>query len=184
MSRQGRLSGYLVATLAAIAGVGLRWVLDPWLGQQVPFATLFGAVAVAAWWGGVAPAVWASALGYVAADYLFVEPRGGLGPSVSHLVGLAAYLTSSGIVIYCVWAMRAAQAQAEERLGHLSATITSIGDAVITTDTSGAITFLNRVAEVLTGWPTEVALGRSTRQDTADQQPVDLVRPLEDPVHA
>ena len=40
-------------------------------------------------------------------------------------------------------------------------TLASIGDAVITTDTSGAITFLNRAAEALTGWTTQEALGRS-----------------------
>jgi K+-sensing histidine kinase KdpD len=93
MSRQGRLSRYLVAILAVIGGVGLRWILDPWLGQHVPFATLYGTVAIAVWWGGVAPAVWAAALGYVAADYLFVKPHGGLGQGVSQLVTLAAYLT-------------------------------------------------------------------------------------------
>jgi PAS domain S-box-containing protein len=159
MSRQGRLSGYLVAILAVIAGVGLRWVLDPWLGQHVPFATLYGTVAVAVWWGGVAPAMWAAALGYLAADYLFVEPRGGLGHSVSHLVTLAAYFTSSGIIIYLGWAMRAAQAQAQERLAHLSATITSIGDAVIATDPEGRVEWLNPAAQAMTGWPQAEAEG-------------------------
>jgi PAS domain S-box-containing protein len=43
----------------------------------------------------------------------------------------------------------------------LDVTLASIGDAVMTMDTSGAITYLNRAAEVLTGWSNEVALGRS-----------------------
>jgi diguanylate cyclase (GGDEF)-like protein/PAS domain S-box-containing protein len=39
-------------------------------------------------------------------------------------------------------------------------TLNSIGDAVISTDLEGRITFLNIVAERLTGWPREEAVGR------------------------
>ena len=39
-------------------------------------------------------------------------------------------------------------------------TLASIGDAVITTDTSGVITFLNPVAESMTGWKAEDAVGQ------------------------
>jgi PAS domain S-box-containing protein len=42
----------------------------------------------------------------------------------------------------------------------LAATLSSIGDAVISTDTRGAITFLNPVAERLTGWSTAEAVGK------------------------
>jgi diguanylate cyclase (GGDEF)-like protein/PAS domain S-box-containing protein len=41
------------------------------------------------------------------------------------------------------------------------ATLESIGDAVITTDASSMITYLNPVAERLTGWTAEEALGQS-----------------------
>ena len=41
------------------------------------------------------------------------------------------------------------------------ATLESIGDAVITTDAAGVITYLNPVAERLTGWVAEDALGQS-----------------------
>jgi diguanylate cyclase (GGDEF)-like protein/PAS domain S-box-containing protein len=41
------------------------------------------------------------------------------------------------------------------------ATLESIGDAVITTDAGALITYLNPVAERLTGWPAEEALGQS-----------------------
>jgi diguanylate cyclase (GGDEF)-like protein/PAS domain S-box-containing protein len=39
-------------------------------------------------------------------------------------------------------------------------TLDCIGDAVICTDASGNITFLNRVAETMTGWPQKAAAGR------------------------
>ncbi len=42
----------------------------------------------------------------------------------------------------------------------LAATLNSIGDAVIATDTSGRITLLNLTAENLTGWTKDEAIGR------------------------
>ncbi len=57
--------------------------------------------------------------------------------------------------------------QAEEDLRRqrewLSVTLSSIGDAVIASDTSDRITFLNPVAVTLTGWQSEEALGESIR---------------------
>jgi diguanylate cyclase (GGDEF)-like protein/PAS domain S-box-containing protein len=40
-------------------------------------------------------------------------------------------------------------------------TLNSIGDAVISTDVAGNVTYLNQVAEAMTGWPSAQALGRS-----------------------
>ena len=54
--------------------------------------------------------------------------------------------------------------QAEEDLRRqrewLRVTLSSIGDAVIASDTEGRITFLNSVAVTLTGWQSEEALGQ------------------------
>jgi len=43
-------------------------------------------------------------------------------------------------------------------------TLASIGDAVITTDEKGAITFLNPVALALTGWSSDEAVGKNLSQ--------------------
>jgi PAS domain S-box-containing protein len=60
----------------------------------------------------------------------------------------------------------------------LRVTLASIGDAVITTDADGRVTFLNRVAETLTGWPQHEAVGRPLSEvfrivNEATRQPVD-----------
>ncbi len=57
-----------------------------------------------------------------------------------------------------------AQQQADEALRRqsewLRITLESIGDAVISTDADGRVTFLNGVAERLTGWPRDEGVGR------------------------
>ncbi|HEX4337559.1 MAG TPA: response regulator [Polyangiaceae bacterium] len=47
-----------------------------------------------------------------------------------------------------------------ERERWFSTTLRSIGDAVVSTDASGRVTFMNPVAETLTGWSTTEARGR------------------------
>ena len=57
-------------------------------------------------------------------------------------------------------------------------TLTSIGDAVISADTQGRITFMNAVAERLTGWKSDDAVGRPLQQvfriiSEANREPVE-----------
>ena len=56
-----------------------------------------------------------------------------------------------------------------EREGHAASpradawyqvTLAAIGDAVLTTDPNGVVTYMNPVAETLTGWPADEALGK------------------------
>ena len=54
---------------------------------------------------------------------------------------------------------RKAEASLAEEKERLAVTLRSIGDAVITTDVEGRVALINRVAEHLTGWRQEEALG-------------------------
>ena len=57
-------------------------------------------------------------------------------------------------------ALRASEARLRDQREWLRITLTSIGDAVLTADTAGRVTFLNPVAEALTGWAQAEAVGQ------------------------
>jgi len=160
-----RARRYLIAIAALAAAVLFRWLLDPVIGDSLPMVTVFGAVAAAVWVGGAVPAAVVAILGYLACYYLFMTPRYAFVFDLPNMVGLAAYLFTSSLIIAIGEAMRRAQARARERSDLLRITLASIGDAVITTDNAGHVTYLNAVAESLTGW----------KQEDAKGQPLDTV---------
>ena len=152
---------YVAALLAAAAAGYLRWLLNGWLHDALPLVTLFGAVAFAVWLGGYGPAMVVVVLGYLACGYLFIPPRGAFGfHDPANAIGFAAYLITCSIIIGFGETMRSAQRRAREQSETLHVTLASIGDAVITTDIAGRVTFLNGVAESLTGWASETARGK------------------------
>lgn len=157
----------------------MRWLLDPWLGNHLPLPTLYGAVALAVWLGGYRPALLVVVLGYFACDYLFTEPRGEFHVFDARVfVGLVLYLVSCGIIIGFGEVLRAARRQAVQQRESLRITLTSMGDAVITTDAAGLVTSLNPVATALTGWTPDEAVGRTLDEvfrivNEQSRQPVD-----------
>ena len=130
------------------------------MGDSLPLVTLFGAVAAAVFAGGFGPALMVAFLGYLSCHYLFIEPRGSFVFDRTTLVGLAAYLFTCALIIAIGEAMRIARARAAARGEMLRVTVSSIGDAVITTDVEGCITSLNDVATALTGWRRDEAVGQ------------------------
>jgi len=56
--------------------------------------------------------------------------------------------------------LRAAEEALFEEKERAQVTLNSIGDAVLSTDILGKVSYLNRVAEAMTGWSREEALGR------------------------
>jgi PAS domain S-box-containing protein len=130
------------------------------MGDSLPLVTLFGAVAGAVWLGGYRPALLVVIFGYLACAYLFIPPRGAVVlTSAETVAGLIAYLFTCSLIVGIGEGMRGAQARASDRGEVFRVTLGSIGDAVITTDIEGRVTYLNRVAESLTGWTQHEARG-------------------------
>jgi PAS domain S-box-containing protein len=159
------LKTYALGLLAVLIAILVRWLLDPVLGDTLPLVTLFGAVAAAVWLGGYRLAVPVTLIGFIACHYLFIEPRGGVDlTSAANVVGLIAYLFTCALIIVFGEAARVAQSRSHDRQEVFRVTLRSIGDAVITTNNEARVTYINGVAESLTGWSHEDAVGQPLEQ--------------------
>ena len=160
--QQARLrNAYVLGFVALLLAVLIRWALDPLMGDALPLVTLFAAVAAGVWLGGYRLAIPIALLGYLACHYLFIQPRGHIDlTAVANLVGLIAYLFTCALIIVFGEAARVAESRVHERHELFRVTLRSIGDAVITTNIDARITDLNKVAERLTGWSRDEALGQ------------------------
>jgi K+-sensing histidine kinase KdpD len=68
------LARYGLAVVAGAATVVLRLALDPIWGVQLPFITLFPAIILSAWLGGLEPGLLTTAITGLAAKYYWIEP--------------------------------------------------------------------------------------------------------------
>src|SRR3972149_5150277 len=81
---------------------------------------------------------------------LSTAPLRDMDGNISGIVGMMCGITER----------KRAEEKLSEREEWLSTTLSSIGDAVIATDTEGRVTFVNPAAQSLTGWGQEEAFGR------------------------
>jgi PAS domain S-box-containing protein len=121
--------------MAVGAALGLRVVLDPWLGARTPYITVFGAVIVAAWYGGFGPGLVAAALGWIGSDLLFVE--------------LFAYALSTFLIAALGGAMQRARQRSEASEQRFRAFMQNSPNGVFLKDEGGRYLFMNRTGERL-----------------------------------
>lgn len=102
-----------------------------------------------------ASAIWGTAQGFGP----FAGPT--LHESLFLLQAFTSVVAITILVLAAVVAeRRQADTAAHEQRERLEVTLFSIGDAVMATDSQGRVTFMNPVAESITGWPEAEALGK------------------------
>ncbi len=176
-SQPSALLGYGVATGASLLALGLTLLLRPFMREPV-FALFYVAVLVSAWYGGLGPSLLATLLSVLLANYFVFAPFGQFVFNVETLLRFGVEIVAALLISSLTAARRHLAASLRAQHEHLQVTLASIGDAVITTDSQGWITFLNRVAESLTGWSLADALGKDITAvfpiiDADTRQPVE-----------
>ncbi len=89
-----------------------------------------------------------------------VRARAAYTFALATLAGIACVLAAFMFVRSDLVEREKAAREAERQRELLSVTLTSVGDAVIATDRASRITFLNEVAEQVTGWTNAEAAGK------------------------
>lgn len=183
LPRNHSMLARIVFTLLMVAlATLLRFVLAPFLGHGVPFILYFPIVVVCAWYGGLKQGLLATALSSLVSWFLFIPLEETFPMAFAQL---SVFLTSSALICLLAENLHEAkrsteesEARERERREELRVMLASIGDAVIATNTQGDISFLNGVAEALTGWNQEEAVGKRLEDvfriiNEATRQPVE-----------
>jgi len=159
-------TGYVIAAGTVAAAVALRYVLRGTFGLSVPYIQFYPAIIVAAWFGGLGPALLATMLSSGAAAYVFLPPDGlAVGPVVDQL-SLALFIATGVVIAWLIHRVqlaeagqRAAAATALARAERLDAVLNTTADGIIVIDSRGRIESFNRGAERLFGYPESEVLG-------------------------
>ena len=107
-----RLRNYTIAAACVAVAAIVRGTLSPYLGQIAPFPTFFLAVTLAAWFGGMGPAVFASALSVGAVWLLFINTAQPIVDATGELVATGLFLAVSLAIAGITSALRLTQTRA------------------------------------------------------------------------
>lgn len=165
---------YLASTLIIITSTVARYLLIPWLGLRFPLLTYLPAVEIIAYFFGFRPALVSICLSVVLGRVLFMEPLHPLLFPPPEAVFMASlFVMFSASLSMFMENLRTARAAAEtnatlarESVGRLEeemaarqrernwsdSVLASIADGVIAADVAGYVTYMNQLAEQLTGW--------------------------------
>ncbi len=142
---------YVVAVLTVALASILSLAVQPLI-PTLRFPLFYVAVAFSAWFGGLEPGLLATVLSAIAAVLLLVLPGESFQISLSGLIQVSLFVLVSTIISLLSGHRKKAEETATHQRESMRTTLSSIGDGVVVTDTSGRVSFLNPVAEQMTGW--------------------------------
>ncbi|MCC7451394.1 MAG: PAS domain S-box protein, partial [Anaerolineae bacterium] len=150
---------YGVAVVSVSLSLVLTLVLWPLI-VPLRFILFYPAVAFSAWYGGVRSAVLAVLLSMLMVIYFLIPPFFTFYVTPVELTQLVIFALVCLFIVLLTESRRRSELVAQERSERFNVTLYSIGDAVIVTDMTGRITFMNPVAEAVTGWTEQEASGQ------------------------
>src|SRR5438093_5255155 len=150
--------GYGIAVATTVIALVVSLLLRPIVTSD-PFLLFFAAVAFSATFG-LGPGLLATVLTILAVDYFLIGPGNQFNADPNDFVRVGLFALVALLVSTIQVRRRLAEGIAADQRERLRVTLSSIGDAVIATNTEGHIDFMNPVAEALTGWSQAEAAGK------------------------
>ena len=109
-----QIASYGIAIVAVVLALTLMLGLEPWLGMtRTPFLLFFGAIAIAAWYGGLKPGLVATVLSVFFSNYFFHYPTRTLTIDPDDLLRLGLFALQGVMVSYLCEELRIAKQRAE-----------------------------------------------------------------------
>src|SRR5882757_513818 len=89
------LAPYVMAFLATVAGLFIGAALNPFLGEYLPYLTLFPALAFCAWYCGVGPSILSVILSLFGIHYWVIAYVAQTNSNMAQSTGMVAFLLAS-----------------------------------------------------------------------------------------
>jgi PAS domain S-box-containing protein len=184
-SRRRLGAAYAAAVILSFLTLALYFQLLPWIGDRPVLMFFFFPIVISAYLGGLGPGLLATLISAAVSDYYLLPTYHSLIIEYPADVARWSIMLCFGVLVSALnEALHRSRRRMEADRSLYAVTLASIGDAVITTDETGRINFLNAEAERLSGWSRSEAIGRpltevfhiineETRQ--AVENPVDKV---------
>jgi len=161
--KRSPLARYGIPVLLVSLAAAITWLI-PTMGERIPFALFYFPIIIAALYGGLGPALLTVLLSLLLGTYLFIPPVHSFNIGWDGFIRVSTFFTIALLVTLVIERIRRAESLAQGSRDQLVTTLRSIGDAVIATDAKGRVTFINEVAQTLTGWKFEEAEGLELRE--------------------
>jgi two-component system sensor kinase FixL len=176
------LLSYGLAVLSSISAI----VVESWLQSGATVSLFLCAIILSAWFGGIGPGLFASAISILSFRYFFLSPIYSLAVDVEHLPRIALFVLVSLFVGSLTAAQRSAaeslrdarddlqkknialqaenieRKRREDKLREQAQLLALTHDTIFVRDMNDVITYWNRGAEEQYGWKEDEAIGRVT----------------------
>jgi PAS domain S-box-containing protein len=169
-----------VALVSLVVALGLSLLFRLYFGSGT-FLLFFGAVAIIAAYSGLPIALASVLISLALINYFLFPPFQAWTATPDVFARGVIFVFVACLISWLSETRRQATAQAYVQAERFFVTLSSIGDGVIVTDAARRITFLNPVAESLTGWSQSEAEGKDIA-DVFDIIDAETRQPVEHPV--
>jgi PAS domain S-box-containing protein len=151
------------ALVIVAAALAIKLLCFDGLSRPYPFMGLFVAVALAAWAGGLVPAIIATILAAVTVNWFWLEPRFVIGVSRHDFTPLALFVFEGSLIaVACTWLYDWWTAVRHQGSGRYRQLLEAVRDyAVFQLNTAGRVATWNTGAQHILGCTEAEALGRS-----------------------